>query len=52
MTETEKEFKKRVTKIYTDWVNRVSDDLEFKTHFTMEEVCQKWSQIAWEEVNK
>lgn len=52
MAETKIEFKKRLTKEYKAWVDKVSDECDWKTHFTMAEICAKWSEMAWNEMEK
>jgi hypothetical protein len=31
---------------YREWVDRVSDECDWKTSFTIEEINEKWSEIA------
>jgi hypothetical protein len=38
--------RERLKEEYHEWVDRVSEDCDWKTNFTIEEIKEKWSEIT------
>ena len=43
--------KEKVKESYLEWVNKVSDDLEDKTQFTIDEIIDKVTELVLKEIS-